>query len=161
MTSKDSRVLDTTPWEERWQTGETQWDAGKPSPALVDLLSSQETRAMIPQDGQALVPGCGSASPERKVTGLDISPTCIQQVVQRHPSSDHYQFLCDDFFKFPNQGYRLAYDYTFLCALPPVLRSDWALRYAELIEKGGVLITLMYPLEEKEGGPPFSLSEDM
>ncbi|KAG1437125.1 hypothetical protein G6F56_013256 [Rhizopus delemar] len=108
-------------WDGRWQTGETQWDAGKPSPALTALLDNEQTRSLIPQHGQALVPGCGSgydviflANKDRHVTGLDISPTCIELLSKSHTRSDHYQFMCGDFFNFdiPNGGYDLAYDYT-------------------------------------------------
>lgn len=46
----------------------------------------------------------------------------------------------------------------FLCAMEPRLRPDWAARYANIINKDGVLITLMFPLDDHEGGPPFALS---
>jgi hypothetical protein len=41
------------------------------------------------------------------------------------------------------------------------MRQDWAHRYAEIIKPGGVLICLMFPLVEKEDGPPYSLSVEM
>jgi SAM-dependent methyltransferase len=73
-------------WEARWQQGKIPWDHGEPSQALVDLL--QEGADLIPDQGTVLVPGCGSgydvyllaeSSPERKVIGLDLSKTCIDQ----------------------------------------------------------------------------------
>ena len=69
---------------------------------------------------------------------------------------------CLDFFASPALvpgSFALAYDYTFLCAIPPSLRPKWAARYAELIRPGGVLIALQFPLDgDRAGGPPFSLS---
>lgn len=50
---------------------------------------------------------------------------------------------------------------SFLCAMPPSMRPQWASRMAEIIKPGGVLVALMFPLEEKEGGPPFGLSVDV
>lgn len=45
-----------------WKDGFTLWDAGKPSPALVALFENDETRSLIPEHGQGLVPGCGSGT---------------------------------------------------------------------------------------------------
>lgn len=50
----------------------------------------------------------------------------------------------------------------FLCALPPVLRQDWAAAYARLSSPSALLITLQYPLDgDREGGPPYSVSEEL
>lgn len=54
--------IDTHDWEGHWKEGKTSWDAGKPSPALVELLENEETRSLIPDHGKALVPGCGSGN---------------------------------------------------------------------------------------------------
>lgn len=36
---------------------------------------------------------------------------------------------------------------------------DWAKRYGEIIESGGVLIALIFPIDgAREGGPPYSMS---
>ncbi|ORE07420.1 S-adenosyl-L-methionine-dependent methyltransferase [Rhizopus microsporus var. microsporus] len=164
--------IDTYDWEGHWKEGTTNWDAGKPSPALVELFENEETRSLIPDHGKALVPGCGSgydvvflANEKRHVTGIDLSPSCVESLLKNHPDAakHNYQFLCADFFEFdvPDGGYDLAYDYTFLCALPPVLRPDWAKRYSEIIKKGGVFVTLMYPIDNHEGGPPYAVSEQV
>lgn len=56
----------------------------------------------------------------------------------------------------------LAYDYTFLCAIPPSLRSSWAETYTRLVRKHGVLIALVFPIHgDRHGGPPFSISPDL
>ncbi|KAI8066017.1 S-adenosyl-L-methionine-dependent methyltransferase [Thamnidium elegans] len=163
---------ESTDWEKRWQEGNTQWDAGKPSPALTALFENEETRSLIPEHGQGLVPGCGSgydvvflANEKRHVTGMDLSKTCVDLLVKNYPNAtaNNYDFMCADFYKFdaPNGGYDLAYDYTFLCAMPLNLRPNWASRYSEIIKKDGVLITLMYPIDEHEGGPPFAVNEQL
>lgn len=55
------------------------------------------------------------------------------------PANVHFKTL--DFFDFPlpadGKKFNLAYDYTFLCALPPSLRESWGKRYAEIIETDG------------------------
>ncbi|KAI1660552.1 S-adenosyl-L-methionine-dependent methyltransferase [Daldinia decipiens] len=57
------------------------------------------------------------------------------------------------------QGFDLIYDYTFLCALPPDLRKDWARRMGELISPTGVLACLEFPLYKdlRALGPPWGL----
>lgn len=46
-------------WDNLWVEGDTFWDQGQSSPALVKLFQNQETRSLIPEHGQGLVPGCG------------------------------------------------------------------------------------------------------
>jgi hypothetical protein len=41
------------------------------------------------------------------------------------------------------------------------LRPSWGKRYKEIIAKDGVLITLMFPIDEHEGGPPFAVNEQL
>ncbi len=52
----------------------------------------------------------------------------------------------------------LIYDYTFLCALDPSLRARWASTMKGLLKPDGELVTLIYPLGDYEGGPPYAMS---
>jgi len=62
----------------------------------------------------------------------------------------HFDSQAADFFAFPlDNSFSLAYDFTFFCAIPPTWRQKWGDRYAEVVRKGGVLITLQYPIGEK------------
>ncbi|KAI9026516.1 S-adenosyl-L-methionine-dependent methyltransferase [Phycomyces nitens] len=174
----------TIEWEKRWQTGQTGWDQGTVSPALKKLIDEDTDGAIVPRKGRGLVPGCGSgydvqflASKDLHMTGIDLSPTCIKRckelwlcrefmpLDQNHPDAAkcNYDFETGNFFDFevPDGGYDLAYDYTFLCALEPKMRPQWASRYAEIIRPGGVLIALQYPLDGHEGGPPYSLTPEI
>ncbi|OTB18792.1 hypothetical protein K445DRAFT_307680 [Daldinia sp. EC12] len=57
------------------------------------------------------------------------------------------------------EGFDLIYDYTFLCALVPEMRKDWARRMRELLAPTGVLICLEFPLYKdlRASGPPWGL----
>jgi SAM-dependent methyltransferase len=98
------------------------------------------------------------------MVGLDISKTAVEHCIKTHPNAaeSNYEFVHGDFFLYPPpvNGYDLAFDYTMMCALPPVYRPDWAQRYADIIKPGGVLICLIFPIVEKEGGPPYAVTPE-
>ncbi|KAK9719761.1 hypothetical protein K7432_004588 [Basidiobolus ranarum] len=154
-------------WDRLWKEGTTGWDGGEVSPALVQLL--EERKFELPE-GKGIVPGCGKgydvayfSSHDRDVIGLDISPSAVEiankyweEKIQngKKPVFQLGNFFTDNFAT----KFGFAYDYTFFCAIDPDIRSQWGERYAEIIKPGGVLIALMYPLDEREGGPPFTVS---
>jgi hypothetical protein len=66
-----------------------------------------------------------------------------------------------------------VYDHTFLCALPPTRRPQWAAKMAEWVKPGCVLLTLQFPLGpfgqthprdqplDYTRGPPFLLTPQL
>ncbi|KAK9367939.1 S-adenosyl-L-methionine-dependent methyltransferase [Lipomyces kononenkoae] len=62
-------------------------------------------------------------------------------------------------FRSQDDKFDLIYDYTFLCALPPALRTRWAERMSELLGSGGQLVCLEFPLYKDPAlpGPPWGL----
>ncbi|KAI9039787.1 thiol methyltransferase [Aspergillus affinis] len=71
--------------------------------------------------------------------------------------------LQGDFFKSDwddGMKFDLIYDYTFLCALHPSMRAQWASRMAELLSAEGHLVCLEFPLwkDPKLPGPPWGLN---
>jgi SAM-dependent methyltransferase len=58
------------------------------------------------------------------------------------------------------------FDYTFFCALTPLLRADWGSRMASLLRPDtGRLLTIMFPVDTdadiaQETGPPYSVTID-
>ncbi|KAK2993773.1 hypothetical protein RJ640_018063 [Escallonia rubra] len=151
-------------WEKSWREGVTPWDLGQPTPVLVHL---HETGAL--PKGRALVPGCGSghdvvaiACAERYVVGLDISGNAIKTakaLSSSSPYSDYLTFCKTDFFTWhPTELFDLIFDYTFFCAIEPDMRSAWACQIQNLLKPDGELITLMFPVSDHVGGPPYKVS---
>ncbi|KAJ4798803.1 Thiopurine S-methyltransferase [Rhynchospora pubera] len=149
-------------WEKSWEEGITPWDLGMPTPVVVHLVQTQA----IPK-GRVLVPGCGTghdvvalAGPERYVVGLDISGTAIKKAKElsaSSPNREYFSFLAEDFFNWnPSEPFDLIFDYTFFCALEPVLRSAWAKKISEILKPEGELITLIYVITDQKEGPPFN-----
>lgn len=62
--------------------------------------------------------------------------------------------------------YSLGYDCTFLCAIPVEKRQAWAKAWKALLQPGGELVTLIFPVAKDTdpadgnvgSGPPFLLS---
>ena len=162
-----------TDWDSMWRAGgETlqpgqAFDASRCEPSLVALLET----GTLPT-GRALVPGCGRGyavealcSSERDVLGLEVSETAKRAAEAYLASSEkpetkkHAKIALDDFFAHePATKYDLAFDSTFLCAIEPSRRKEWASKYASLIRPGGELVSNVFPNGDFEGGPPFALS---
>ncbi|KAL5718913.1 methyl halide transferase [Ranunculus cassubicifolius] len=151
-------------WEKCWEQELTPWDLGKPTPILIRLLESGK----LP-NGRVLVPGCGTgydveaiASEERYVVGLDVSEIAVTKARELFSSSrnaDHFVFLKEDFFNWhPTSLFDLIFDYTFFCAIEPSMRPAWASRVHNLLKPDGELITLMFPIDDIVGGPPYKVS---
>lgn len=153
----------TDSWDTCWTENVTPWDLGRITPIIHELLSKNDLPI-----GRALVPGCGSsydavalASPVRHVVGIDISAAAIERARQAvtKPKANWVDFVCADFFTYnPASPFNLIFDYTFFCAVDPSLRSLWASKMAELLAPDGELITLVFPADDHEGGPPYAVS---
>ncbi|XP_059447026.1 probable thiol methyltransferase 2 [Corylus avellana] len=151
-------------WDASWEKGVTPWDLGQPTPVILHL---HQTGAL--PKGRALIPGCGSgydivaiACPERYVVGLDISDIAIKKALELSSSSvnaSYFTFLKADFFAWtPTELFDLVLDYTFFCAIEPDMRLAWAQRIHDVLKPGGELITLMFPISDHVGGPPYKVS---
>ncbi|GAA6019180.1 hypothetical protein JCM11491_001406 [Sporobolomyces phaffii] len=171
----------TGAWDEAWRNDVTPWDSKLKDvqPSLRELVDDRwhdvplEWAALAANQGRALVAGCGRgydatyfATKGIDALGIDLSQTAVD-AARRHLATlsgapTNVEFRAADFFQFEfDRPFSLAYDFTFFCAIPPGSRQRWGERYAELIRPGGALITLEYPLDgDREGGPPFSVSEE-
>lgn len=157
-------------WERAWEEGRTPWDAGASPPVLEALVRTGD----LPS-GRALVPGAGSgydvltlAADDRRVVGLELSPVAIERFesLRREAGvpADRARLTREDFFEWsPTERFDLIWDYTFLCAIDPERRGDWAERMDELLAPGGELVTLIFPVHagDPEQGPPYPLSPDL
>ncbi|KAF8364821.1 hypothetical protein HHK36_033203 [Tetracentron sinense] len=160
LLNKDS----TGGWEECWEQELTPWDLGQPTPMILHLHQT----GVLPK-GRALVPGCGSghdvvaiACPERYVVGLDISDNAIKKARELSsslPNANYLTFIKADFFTLhPAELFDLIFDYTFFCAIVPHMRSAWASQVRDILKPDGELITLMFPISDHDGGPPYKVS---
>jgi len=119
---------------------------------------------------KALVPGCGRAYDALAlakhgfdaVVAVDLAPTACEAAKtwlreSGDPAAAKVSVQCADFFALRDK-YDFIWDCTFFCALDPSVRESWAAKHVELLEKGGALLTCIFPICDKVGGPPFAIS---
>lgn len=169
-------------WEGLWSKGLNPgelFDEGKASDVLKHWLGSEVGIASI-KGKRAVVPGCGrgydvaafAQAGASTVVGLELAPTAVvdaQAWLAQQAGLTPQQLAgavvrAADFFKFEDeQGpFDVGYDYTFLCALHPSMRANWAAGWARLLRPGGRLVTLVFPVgKDPSQGPPWGVTPDL
>jgi len=115
-------------WDRMYQSGETFWNKGAPSPPLKQYL---ERNAM---QGRTLVPGCGLGHEVMlelehglDAMGLDIAPTGVAEARGLYPHLAE-RFAIGDFFNPPDDmhgAFDVVLEHTCLSGLPPRLRAEY------------------------------------
>jgi len=167
-------------WEITWaEEYPPTFDKLCPAPILQKMVSD----GVLP-NGRCLVPGCGRgydvieiASATRYCLGVDIAPIAISQAKERleqqyemavrlevaaKPPLNQAEFKLQSFFdidtQHPESLFDFVYDYCLLSALDPRNHKDGAAKMTTLVRVGGELCTVIFPIMEKVGGPPFSVT---
>lgn len=156
------KELNASYWEERYQSAQTGWDIGYPSPALIEYF-----KRSVPKDASILIPGAGRAyeaewllnNEYSKVTIVEWSATAIEQALERAPVLKRAELVVGDFFTHDGQ-YDCIMEQTFFCALNPSQRPDYAKKMKSLLKPEGVLMGLLFNFPLSEQGPPFGGSEE-
>jgi hypothetical protein len=144
-----------------------------------DLLTLQTHHTAMIQQNPLL------SRVESVVVGLDLSATALQNAestIQSAAQSNdltRVELRCGDFFDNPSKWEKLynskgnksesdpvthfdfIFDYTFFCALPPNLRSNWGEQMSNLLQpETGKLLTFIFPIlpDAEMKGPPFPVS---
>lgn len=149
-------------WNERYTSGDTPW-------ALEGIPQALDRLLCRTKPGAVLIPGCGKdhnvirafVGAGFTTTAIDFSPAAVAQAkIALGDFGD--RLIVADFFQhdFGTSRFDVIYERTFLCALPPSLRGQYAERVAELIRPNGVLAGFFFYGEEDPVGPPFPLSPE-
>uniref|UniRef100_A0A383VW04 Methyltransferase domain-containing protein n=1 Tax=Tetradesmus obliquus TaxID=3088 RepID=A0A383VW04_TETOB len=168
-------------WVEHWKQGVPPgqlWDAGKPSPYLAHLLDSKQLDVA---GKRVLVPGCGrgydvfafAQAGAAPAVGLDLSPEAVAAAAAERDSqlahspevAARAELVAGSFFEYVHASGRpfdVGFDYTFLCALHPDMRKDWAAGWARLLAPGAELVTIIFPVGPGfVGNPPWQVSPEL
>lgn len=168
-------------WHQRWSENQIGFHQAAPTPLLLKHWPSLG----IAPGAQVFVPLAGKsldmvwlASQGHRVLGVELSQLAVEQFFAEHDLRPdihqtkygrHYvangiELICGDAFALDAGALRdcaAVFDRAALIALPPELRLRYAHELYARLPTGcrGLLVTIEYPQEEREG-PPFSVPED-
>jgi SAM-dependent methyltransferase len=152
-------------WDNSYISGKSYWDLNSPTPAFCDILKNEK----IIQPGKMIILGSGkgydaveAAKYGYEVTAVDFSRSAIESgKILAENENVIINFLVEDFFKLPEihyEFYDIVYDYVTYCAINPSRRDEYARLVSSLLKPGGKFVIILFPVEEREGGPPFSVN---
>lgn len=155
-----------TQWNRRYLDGDTPWDKGAYTPALLEIFINR----IIPAEAEVLVPGCGYGHDARAiadagytVTGMDIAESAVTEAKLTHKINDDLTFIQADLFdtKLPEQKrYGAVWEHTCYCAILPEHRADYVEAIYHLLEQDGLFVGVFFTNTEMPPGegPPFETS---
>ena len=161
-------------WEKLWAQDGGLAKGSRFDVAGVSLPLAAEL-ARRPRSGlTALVPGCGRAYDAlflaehgfESVVALDLSSTACEAAreeiaLSSSSSVQRVTVECGDFFDLSGRRFDFIWDCTFLCALEPAAREQWAQQMRSLLNDDGELLTCVFPIGPREGGPPYAMTVEL
>lgn len=152
-------------WDSIYQNEKAGWDLKTPTPVFQRLLKEKK----ILDSGKLLILGSGygydaveAAKAGFDVTAVDFS-TSATEFAENLAEKErvNINFITDDFFNLV-ENYSLhfdyIYDYVTYCAINPDRRRKYAELVKTLLKCKGDFIALWFPVEERDGGPPFGIN---
>lgn len=148
-------------WNQRYLNKEIGWDLGdvsQPIKGYVDQLSNRDTRILIPGCGHAYEAEYLWRKGFKNTYVLDVSDVALKKFKKKCSDFPEENLINMDFFEHESQ-YDLILEQTFFCALLPELREKYVQKMADLLNKKGKLVGLLFNVHF-EGGPPFGGSKE-
>ncbi len=160
MVSPDSASF----WDEKYINNEAHWDMRTPTPVFEKLLDSGEF--LTP--GKILIAGCGkghdavlAAKKGYDVYAVDFSIEAIKLAKELADIENvRLNLVHEDIFKLDSvysEYFDYVYDYVTYCSVLPERRKEYAGKIGRFLKKGGKLIAILFPVEERKGGPPYAV----
>ncbi|QQS37322.1 MAG: methyltransferase domain-containing protein [Ignavibacteriales bacterium] len=152
-------------WNSKYVNSESNWDLNSPNPVFIELLKDSS----IIKPGKILIAGCGKgydaiavAKAGFDVTAVDFSSFAIDFTRDLAAANAVKITLIEkDIFELDETvtgQFDYIYDYVTYCAINPDRRKEYAIKIASLIKPGGKFIALFFPVEKRDGGPPFGIT---
>ncbi|MCZ2397587.1 MAG: TPMT family class I SAM-dependent methyltransferase [Chitinophagales bacterium] len=156
-TTNCERPLDQNFWNSQWESRQTGWDMGTPSPPITHYMDQFENK-----EAAILIAGCGNAYEAgyldkhgfTNITLLDIAPRAVEILKEKFHDNPNIHVVCGDFFEHKG-SYDLMIEQTFFCAIPPSRRNEYAQKAASLLNNKGRIIGVLFDKAFEQQGPPF------
>lgn len=149
-------------WENRYETKETGWDAGKittPLQEYIDQIENKNIKILIPGAGNGYELDYLLSKGFKNVFIVDFAETPLKNIKKRIPEFPENQLIKSDFFELEDK-YDLILEQTFFCALAPELRKKYVSKMHSLLSETGKLLGLLFDFPLTEEGPPFGGSKE-
>jgi SAM-dependent methyltransferase len=151
-------------WNEKYNMSKTDWDMKNANPVFAELLENSS----FLKPCKILVVGSGkgydaviAAQKGYDTTAIDFSSAATEYAEKLAAENRvNIQFLKEDIFTLNdtyNLSFDIVYEYTTYCAINPSRREEFAYRISSLVKKGGRFITVLFPVDDRDGGPPFRI----
>lgn len=151
-------------WDEIYVNASVGWDLKSPAPVFLDLLSNN----LLKNKKSILILGCGygydavaAAKMGFEVTAVDFSESAIRFAKKlASEESVNVNFIVKDLFKLGKvykNKFDVIYDYATYCAINPTRRKEYAKKISTLIKRNGLFLIILFPIENRTGGPPFAV----
>jgi cyclopropane fatty-acyl-phospholipid synthase-like methyltransferase len=151
-------------WESRYQSGDTPWEKGEPSPGLVDFLN-----ANLQMDrGSVAIPGCGSgndaiawAEAGFEAWGFDLAPSAVRSAKERAAATGlAISVVQSDFLAAaPPKPFDWLFEHSLYCAIDPDRRCDYVEAALRWLKPNGQILAVHYMIRDMEG-PPFGTTQE-
>ena len=144
-------------WSEKYKSGETGWDVGRPTPPITeyfDQLTSKTSKILIPGAGNAHEAAYLHDLGFQNLYVCDIAEEPLQEFAKQVPTFPQERLLCMDYFKL-EATFDIIIEQTFFCALPPTLRSAYIQKHHSLLATDGILVGVLFDKKFAKEGPPF------
>ncbi len=171
--------MDCDFWLEKWISGDTKFDQGKPNPNLLENWAR-----LVSKPSNVFVPLCGRSIDLRwlseqghNVLGVELSAVAIESFFDglkiayskkaegtfTRYESQSISILEGDFFELSVDHLKevqAVYDRAWIVAFPPALRAKYAEHLKKIVPKNSpmLVVSLEYPGGLIDG-PPFSVDE--
>lgn len=152
-------------WEEIYRGGRAGWDLGGPTPVFQRILRERNF-----EPGRTIVLGAGRGHDARmfarrgfEVTAVDFAEEAVQGMRDLADPEAPVQILQADIFELPSElhgNFDYLLEYTCFCAIDPDRREEYAEIASHLLQPGGTLIALLFPVTDRPGGPPFGVDPE-
>jgi SAM-dependent methyltransferase len=150
-------ITDENYWNDKYLLDKIGWDIGYVSTPIKEYFDQLTDKTL-----QILIPGCGNAwegeyainNGFRNTHLIDLSTDAISKFKKRVPNFPKSQIYHGDFFEH-NKKYDLIIEQTFLSALHPTMRKEYAQQMAFLLKPGAKLIGVIFGIDLYHDHPPY------
>lgn len=151
-------------WDEQYKNNKDVWNLNNSVPVFVQLLD--EEKFLHPS--KLLIAGSGkgfelieAAKRGYDVTGVDFSEEANNFALSMAAKAGvGIKVLNEDLFDLGrnhNEEFDYIFEYVTICAVLPERRAELLRSINSALKPGGSFISLLFPIDQRAGGPPFSI----